>query len=125
MSGRAIALTRRRLLLGAVLGALVTLGVASNARAAVSCRAAVDRSQLAVGEQVVLTLNVEGDVRKIEEPSLPDFGPFEVYGGGKSESFSFVNGKVHASHTYGIFAMDAYAFSEQAFPKPGDIAGAA
>jgi hypothetical protein len=60
----------------------------------------VDRSQLAVGEQVVLTLNVEGDVRKIEDPKLPDFGPFEVYGGGQSQSFSFVNGKVHASHTY-------------------------
>jgi hypothetical protein len=83
-----------------LLSTLLLGGFALHADAAVSCSAGVDRSQLAVGEQVVLTLSVEGDVRKIEEPQLPDFGPFEVYGGGKSQSFSFVNGKIHASHTY-------------------------
>ncbi|HKI82966.1 MAG TPA: BatD family protein [Candidatus Krumholzibacteria bacterium] len=100
MIGRRIAPDRRRLWLGFLLGALFLCGNSLRASAAVSCSAAVDRSKLAVGEQVVLTLNIEGEVRKIEDPQLPDFGPFEVYGGGTSQSFSFVNGKVHASHTY-------------------------
>ncbi len=100
MIGRAIALHQRRLLFGFLLSTLILSGVSSRAHASVSCSAAVNRSQLAVGEQAVLTLTIEGDVRNIEDPQLPDFGPFEVYGGGTSQSFSFVNGKVHASHTY-------------------------
>ena len=74
--------------------------VATPAVATVSCSARLDRHTAVVGEQVVLTLDVEGDVRTIEDPHLPDFGPFEVYGGGESQRFSFVNGQVHTSHSY-------------------------
>ncbi len=81
---------------------VVALGgwVPKEAGAAVTCSARLDRHTVRVGEQVVLTLDVEGDVRSIAEPRLPDFGPFEVYGGGQSQSFSFVNGQIHTSRSY-------------------------
>ncbi len=68
--------------------------------AGISCSARLDRQTAKVGEQVVLTLEVEGDVQSIETPRLPDFGPFEVYGGGESQRLSLVNGTFHSSHSY-------------------------
>ena len=109
-SNAACAEPRRRvsmtgnLLRGWTAGSVVVLGLLlvahSPARAGVTCQASLDRTSGAVGDQLVLSLEIEGDVRQIEEPRLPSIAGFESYGGGQSQRFSFINGQVHASHSY-------------------------
>ncbi len=86
-------------ILPVVVMGLMLLGT-SVGEAAVSCEASLDRSSAALGDQLILTLAIEGEVRQIEEPRPPVIEGFEVYGGGQSQRFSFVNGQVHASHSY-------------------------
>jgi hypothetical protein len=82
------------------LAALGWVALPPPARAAVTCTASLDRATLRVGEQVVLTISAEGDARRVAEPQLPDLPGFDVYGGGQSQNFSFVNGQVHINQSY-------------------------
>ncbi|MBD3373932.1 hypothetical protein GF406_02755 [candidate division KSB1 bacterium] len=61
----------------------------------VQVSASVDRSTLAVNDQLVLTVTLSGpDAQKAERPT-PDLGQFLKYlgSGGTSQNFQFVNGK--------------------------------
>jgi hypothetical protein len=62
--------------------------------------AQLDRNRAAVGEQVVLTVSVSGEARDVGTPQLPELADFEVYGGGQSQRFSFVNGQVSANYGF-------------------------
>lgn len=68
--------------------------------AAVTVAADLDRSTARVGEQVELTISVEGQTQGLREPNLPDFGPFQVYRRGSSQQVSWVNGQMSANHTF-------------------------
>jgi len=70
--------------------------------AELSFTASIDRNELSMDEQLILTISVSGkDVSGIGEPELPELDGFEVVGRNSSSSsrVSFVNGKMSSSHT--------------------------
>ncbi len=69
---------------------------ASTARA-VTCSAQVDRARVAPGEQVVLTLTLEGDFRKLPNIQPPAIDGVDVMSGGTSQSVNVVPGRVNTS----------------------------
>lgn len=75
---------------------LLLLGFARNA-AAVDVSASLDRDTAQAGDQVVLTITAEGSVRSMPEPKLPDLPDFDVYSGGTSQNFSFINGRMSST----------------------------
>ncbi len=55
--------------------------------------AGVDKSQVGLNEQIVLTIQVSGNVQNIPQPQLPALKNFNVYASGRTQNFSFVNGQ--------------------------------
>jgi hypothetical protein len=66
----------------------------------ISFDASVDRTEVGVGEQITLTVSVSGDVKSIPEPDLPSLDEFSVYSAGRSQNFTYVNGRLSASVTF-------------------------
>ncbi len=81
---------------------LFLLLFAGSARAAVSISAALNRTSVAIGEQVVLSVTVSGDQASLPQPKLPPMDAFNVYDSGRSQSLSFVNGHMSSEvvHTF-------------------------
>lgn len=81
----------------ALAGVLVCLAAvamtAAAARAAVSCRAQVDRTQVSRGEDVSLVVTVEGDTGWSPAFKLPELPGVRVYGGGTNQSMTVTNGQ--------------------------------
>ena len=85
--------------------------------------ASVDTERPSVGAQVILTVVVSGTFRNIEPPVLPDLGgDFQIYEGGTSRNFSFINGKASSSVSYryvliprkaGRFVLDPIAVTHK------------
>lgn len=59
--------------------------------------AMIDRSEVALGDQVVLTVTVSGEGQSLPQPSEPNTDGFQVADISNSNSFSFVNGRVSAT----------------------------
>jgi hypothetical protein len=66
----------------------------------ISFDASVDRTEVSVGEQVTLTVSVSGDVKSIPQPDLPPLDEFSVHSAGRSQNFTYVNGRLSASITF-------------------------
>jgi hypothetical protein len=81
----------RRLTL-ACLAALLTLS-ASAARAAVELEARVSRTQLSVGESVVLDVVVRGAGGGVQQPEFDVPPGLEILGSSRQQSFSWINGR--------------------------------
>ncbi|MFH1287853.1 MAG: BatD family protein, partial [bacterium] len=62
--------------------------------------ASVDNNKVTLGELVVLTININGNVRSIPEPNLPQLKDFDVYSSGRSQNVSIINGKMSASTNF-------------------------
>lgn len=62
--------------------------------------AGVDRSQMTLDDQAVLTVTVSGARTDLPEPRLPAIPAFNVHGLGQSNTISFVNGTVSNSVQY-------------------------
>lgn len=62
--------------------------------------ASCDKTTVALGETVTLTVTVSGDVAKVPNPILPELKDFDIYSSGRNQSFSFINGKVSSSINY-------------------------
>ena len=62
--------------------------------------ASLDRNQIALNEQAVLSLTVSGNGNDLPQPQLPGMADFQVYGAGRSQNYTWVNGKASASVTY-------------------------
>lgn len=84
-------------LIGAVISVLTMFISGSSLAARVS--ASVDRNELHLGEQMSLSVTVDGD-QDAEEPILPAMPGFSVYGQGSSTQMKIMNGKVSASISY-------------------------
>ncbi|MBI3563716.1 MAG: protein BatD, partial [Elusimicrobia bacterium] len=84
--------------------AAALLLTAAAARAAVSLTAAVSRTQVAMEDQFLLTVTVTGDSASLPQPKLPPMDAFSVFDSGRSQSLSFVNGKMSSSVVY-TFAL--------------------
>lgn len=65
-----------------------------------SFTASVDRSQVAVGEQLTLELTVAGSEQNLPEPATPQIAGFQVFDAGRSQQFSYTNGVVSSSVTH-------------------------
>ncbi len=75
---------------------LVRSGLTQN----ISFDASVDRTEVSVGEQITLTVSVSGDVKSIPQPDLPSLDEFSVHSAGRSQNFTYVNGRLSASVTF-------------------------
>ncbi|MBI4375604.1 MAG: protein BatD [Elusimicrobia bacterium] len=72
------------------------------ASAQLHIRADVDKTEVAVNDQLVLEVTVNGPEANLPEPRMPNLPNFSVYSSGRNQSLSIVNGKVSSSivHTY-------------------------
>jgi len=86
----------RVILLTPILAALA----AAPARAVVTVAAELSRSRVAVDDQLVLSVTVTADQSSLPAPQLPPMPSFSLYESGRSQSLSFVNGKMSASVVY-------------------------
>ncbi len=62
--------------------------------------ASLDRNQIALNEQAVLSLTISGSSSNFPQPQLPGLPDFQVYNAGRSQNYTWVNGKASASVTY-------------------------
>jgi BatD DUF11 like domain len=60
----------------------------------ISIQAVLKPNQAKVGQHVQLVVSIEGKANLRSAPQLPPLPDFQVYGGGRSSNFSFVNGQV-------------------------------
>jgi len=73
---------------------ILTLALALSATAAeVKVSAELDTRRVVQGESFTLTLRVEGPLRGIGAPELPELGDFFLVGTSSSSNFSFINGQ--------------------------------
>lgn len=89
---------RALLALGALL-APVALAALAGPAAAVTCTASVDRNRVAPGEQIVLTLAIEGATGTPALPALPALDGVTAYRAGTSQSVSIVQGRMTSTTT--------------------------
>lgn len=85
-------------------------------RAAVTVSAAVSRERIAMDEQLVLSVSVTGDQASLPQPKLPPIDGFSVYDSGRSQSLSFVNGRMSSSVVY-TFALTPRAPGKYRIPS--------
>ncbi len=66
----------------------------------ISISADVDRNEIAMDEQVTLTITVSGNVTNIPEPKIPALKGFTTYSAGRSQNISIINGQVSSSISF-------------------------
>jgi len=76
--------------------ALTTLAGAED----VKVTAEIDSPYLVEGESFTLTLRVEGPLRGISAPEMPELSHFFLVGTSSSSNFSFINGRTHNEKTF-------------------------
>lgn len=59
--------------------------------------ASLDRTQIALNEQAVLSVVVSGSGGTMPDPQIPQMPDFQVYNAGRSQNYTWVNGKASAS----------------------------
>jgi hypothetical protein len=79
---------------------LFLIAGAAKIEADINISASVDRNVVSLGEQLVLSLTISGDVANIPAPTVPQITGFNIYSAGQSHSISFINGRVSSSLTY-------------------------
>jgi len=66
----------------------------------ISINATVDKTTVALNEQITLTITVNGDVSNLPQPNLPQLTGFNAYSAGSSHNISIINGKVTSSISF-------------------------
>jgi hypothetical protein len=61
--------------------------------------ASLDRNRIALNEQAVLSLSISGG-GELPQPQLPGLADFQIANAGRSQNFTWINGKASASVTY-------------------------
>ncbi len=64
---------------------------------AVTFRAQVDRTRVSPGDQITLKVTLEGDDQSLPSVELRHLEGVDIYTGGTSQSYSFINGKTSAA----------------------------
>jgi len=62
--------------------------------------ASLDRNQIALNEQAVLSLTISGSGNDLPQPQLPGLVDFQIYNAGRSQNFTWINGKASSNITY-------------------------
>jgi len=73
---------------------------AAAAAADLQVSASVDRTQVVVGEPFRLTIVAAGAASDIPDPRMPQVSGIEIYGAGRAQNVSIVNGQVSSSVTF-------------------------
>ncbi len=68
--------------------------------AEISISASVDKNKLSLDDQIVLEVNVSGNVSNIPNPSISDLPNFTVYSSGRSQNISIINGQMSSSVSF-------------------------
>ena len=76
--------------------ALLALGLAPLAAEDLNISAAVSSQNIALNEQLTLTISASGSGSRLPGMQLPPLEDFDVYSSGTSQNVSFVNGKMSA-----------------------------
>jgi hypothetical protein len=86
----------------AALTLAAALAAAAPARAALSVHASVNKTTVAINDQVILTVSVSADSAGLPDPTIPSMPRFNVHSAGRSQSMSYVNGRIanSAEHTF-------------------------
>ncbi|MFA6091693.1 MAG: BatD family protein [Elusimicrobiota bacterium] len=79
---------------------LPLLQVSAHAQQDFTLEAQVDRGQMGLGEEAVLTVSLSGASTNLPEPRLPPMPAFDVRGAGTSRNISFINGAVSNTVQY-------------------------
>lgn len=66
----------------------------------VSFNASVDKTEVGLDDQITLTISVSGNVTSIPQPELPSLEGFTVYSAGRSENFTYSDGRISSSVTF-------------------------
>ena len=66
----------------------------------ISISSNVDKNNIALDEQITLTVTVTGNISNIPKPQIPDLEGFSSYSAGRSQSISIINGQVSSSVTF-------------------------
>lgn len=66
----------------------------------ISISASVDRQEIALDEQLTLTITVNGDVSNIPQPKIPAMDGFTAYSSGRSQNISIINGQVTSAVSF-------------------------
>ena len=66
----------------------------------ISISADVDRQEIALDEQLMLTITVSGSISNIPQPIIPSLDGFTAYSSGRSQNLSIINGQVNSSVTF-------------------------
>lgn len=74
----------------------------ASAWADLAINAEVNKTSVALNDQIVLAITVSGPNASLPDPQMPPLPNFSVYSSGRNQSISFVNGSVASSvvHTY-------------------------
>lgn len=83
-------------------GLLLSLLLAAPAAAQVQINAEVDKTAVALDDQIVMSVTVAGPQASLPDPQIPPMQNFSVYSRGRSQSISFINGQVESTivHTF-------------------------
>lgn len=79
--------------------AMLFLSMPAAVRAAFVCEAQVNRTTVAAGEEISLSVSAEGDIGWSVDFALPDLPGFQVYSGGTNQSMRMVNGQTTTTVT--------------------------
>ncbi|MFA6317882.1 MAG: BatD family protein [Elusimicrobiota bacterium] len=83
-----------------LLAAALALAAGPSRAADLTIHAGVDKTSVALNDQIVLEISVSGPRTTMPEPKLPSLPNFSVYSSASSHNISFVNGKVASSIVY-------------------------
>jgi len=91
-------------------GAMLLLLLAAPARAdEPRLRAQLDRESAAVGDQVGLSITLEGFSARVGSPQIPPVPGIQVYDAGRSTNVSFINGHLSSSTSYSYVVVPGQA----------------
>ena len=78
----------------------ILISCVSYALAELTISDAVDKTSVAVGEEILLTIDISGQSLNIPSIEVPPLANFSIYSSGRSQSMSFVNGQVSNSISF-------------------------
>jgi len=78
---------------------LVAMLVPAALAQAVTFSARVDKNQVTTGDRITLTVTLEASLQTLPPVEIPALAGVEIYTGGTSQGFSFINGQTSASAT--------------------------
>ena len=66
----------------------------------ISISANVDKQEIALDDQITLSIVVSGNVSNIPQPTIPSLDGFTAYSSGRSQNISIINGQITSSVSF-------------------------